>query len=107
LLIQASANLDPEAFPSPEEVILNRPMNSYFYIGWGKHRCLGAQIQVIANAAILRTFARLKKFRAAPGAQGTLKYVSSGGRKAFLNPEWSNFWFFPTSIVLKFPWLIF
>lgn len=38
----AAANRDPEAFPDPDEFILNRPnITSHLGFGRGRHRCAG------------------------------------------------------------------
>ncbi|KOS56714.1 hypothetical protein Z051_08305 [Rhodococcus rhodochrous KG-21] len=42
LLAFASANRDPEAFPNPDEVVLDRFPNRHQAFGLGIHRCLGS-----------------------------------------------------------------
>ena len=96
---QVGANLDPAVFPDPLEVKLDRPESSYVAYGWGPHICVGREINIVANTAILRFFARLPELRRAPGPQGQLKYVMKQGVvKVFLQEDWSSYWFFPTSM---------
>ena len=100
-----SANVDPVAFPDPLEVKLDRPESTYVNYGWGPHHCIGQEINIIANTAILRTFARLPGFRRAPGPQGELKYVIKDNVvKVFLQEDWGSYWFFPTSMSLEIIW---
>jgi linoleate 10R-lipoxygenase len=87
------------AFPDPLEIKLDRPESTYVHYGWGPHSCLGREINMVANTAILRAFARLPGLRRAPGLQGELKYVIKNDViKAFLQEDWSSYWFFPTSM---------
>jgi hypothetical protein len=77
---------------------LDRPEDSYILYGFGPHSCIGREINIVANTAILRTFARLKNLRRAPGPQGELKYVLKNNViKAYLQEDWSSYWYFPTS----------
>jgi cytochrome P450 len=54
-LCWSSANFDAEAFPSPEEVRLDRKPNPHLSFGFGAHLCLGAPHARL----ILRTLLRL------------------------------------------------
>ena len=91
--------MDPIAFPDPLEIKLDRPESSYVNYGWGPHICLGQEINIVANTAILRCLARLPNLRPAPGPQGQLKYVLKNNVvKVFLQEDWGNYWFFPTSM---------
>jgi cytochrome P450 len=90
-------------FPDPFEVKLDRPENTYVNYGWGPHHCIGQEINIIANTAILRAFARLPNLRRSPGPQGQLKYVVKDGVvKVFLQEDWGSYWFFPTSMISQF-----
>ena len=90
-------------FPNPLEVNPNRPESSYVAFGWGPHRCIGQEIDLVANTAILRAFARLPNLRRAPGPQGEIKYVMKQEVvKVYLQEDWSSYWFFPTSISSNF-----
>lgn len=95
--------MDPVAFPDPDQVKLDRKEETYVNYGWGPHRCIGQEINVTANTAILRVFARLSNLRRAPGPQGELKYVIKNDVvKVFLQEDWGSYWFFPTSNFLHF-----
>jgi|SRR5579859_637915 len=98
-LTQVDANLDPDAFPDPYKINPNRPPESYVNYGWGPHHCIGQEINIVANTAILRYLARLPKLRRAPGPQGELKFVMKNEVvKVFLQEDWGSYWFFPTSM---------
>lgn len=43
-LLWASANRDPEVFPDPDEVVLDRFPNRHMTFGVGAHRCLGSTV---------------------------------------------------------------
>jgi len=96
--------LDSAEFKDPLKIDLNRPDESYVNYGWGPHHCLGKEINIVANTAILRTFARLHNLRRAPGPQGTLKYVMQQEVvKVYMQEDWGSYWFFPTSMLPIFP----
>jgi len=85
------------------EIKLDRPESSYINYGWGPHRCIGQEINTVANTAILRTFARLPNLRPAPGPQGKLKYVMKQNVvKVFLQQDWGSYWFFPTTMKVHY-----
>lgn len=92
------ANVDPHAFPNPLEIDITRPEDSYINYGFGPHSCIGKEMNIVANTAILRCFARLPNFRRAPGPQGQLKYVIKNQVvKAYMQEDWGSYWYFPTS----------
>ncbi|WP_330343228.1 cytochrome P450 [Streptomyces sp. NBC_00557] len=41
LTLMAAANRDPEQFPRPDELVLDRSPNPHLGFGWGPHACLG------------------------------------------------------------------
>ncbi|RVX69773.1 hypothetical protein B0A52_06418 [Exophiala mesophila] len=67
---------DPDVFPDPDRVRLDRPLDSYIHYGVGEHTCLGKEASIVALTAMLRTMGRLKNLCRAPGPQGQLKKVS-------------------------------
>jgi hypothetical protein len=61
-------------------------------------------MNIVANTAILRCFARLPNLRPAPGPQGKLKYVIKNQVvKAYMQEDWGSYWYFPTSMALLIP----
>ncbi|MFJ4923686.1 cytochrome P450 [Streptomyces sp. NPDC088725] len=44
LVATAAANRDPEIFPDPEEMVLDRPANPHVGFGHGVHYCIGAHL---------------------------------------------------------------
>jgi cytochrome P450 len=44
LLAFPAANRDPEMFPDPDTVILDRANNKHVAFGYGPHRCLGSAL---------------------------------------------------------------
>src|SRR6202162_2375215 len=68
MAIMAAANRDPERFPNPDRLILDRSDNKHLAFGWSSHFCFGAPLArmegQIAFETILR---RLPNLQAAPG----------------------------------------
>ncbi|KAM0100314.1 hypothetical protein ACP6JE_005135 [Aspergillus fumigatus] len=92
------ANRDPDVFPKPEEVDLNRPMESYIHYGVGPHTCLGSEASKVALTAMLRVVGRLDNLRRAPGAQGELKKIPrEHGFYTYMREDQSSFYPFPMS----------
>jgi cytochrome P450 len=54
LTLMAAANRDPEEFPRPEELLLNRTPNRHLSFGWGPHSCLGAVFGRLAVRELVR-----------------------------------------------------
>jgi cytochrome P450 len=55
----AMANRDPEVFPEPNRVILDRPLNRHTSFGLGIHRCIGSNLarmsfKTMLSAVLLR-----------------------------------------------------
>lgn len=61
---------DPKIFPNPDEVRLDRPLESYIHYGIGEHTCLGKEASMVALTAMVRTVGKLRSLRRAPGPQG-------------------------------------
>jgi pimeloyl-[acyl-carrier protein] synthase len=68
MAIMAAANRDPERFPEPDELILDRTDNKHLAFGWSSHFCFGAPLArmegQIAFETILR---RLPNLEVVPG----------------------------------------
>lgn len=97
-----TASRDPEAFPDPLVVKLNRPMDSYIHYGWGPHQCLGYGISKLAMTTMLKTVGKLDGLRRAPGSQGHIKKVAGpGGISSYLTADHSSFFAFPTTMKVR------
>jgi pimeloyl-[acyl-carrier protein] synthase len=68
MAIMAAANRDPERFPDPDRLILDRKDNKHLAFGWSSHFCFGAPLArmegQISFEILLR---RLKNLELAPG----------------------------------------
>lgn len=69
MAIMAAANRDPERFPNPDQLILDRADNKHLAFGWSSHFCFGAPLArmegQIAFSTLLR---RLPQLEVAPGS---------------------------------------
>jgi cytochrome P450 len=66
----AAANLDPDRFPNPLVVDIDRAnLASHVAFGAGIHRCLGAHLAHREIKAMVRAVAELSEFRLAPGEE--------------------------------------
>lgn len=97
-----AASHDPEIFPDPDKLDLNRPMDAYIHLGYGPHQCLGLPMTRIALTAMLKEVAKLKGLRPAKGPQGKVHKVAKRFRPedkypyhAYLTEMWDGFWPFP------------
>lgn len=96
--------LDPDVFPEPRKIKLDRDPANYIHHGWGSHACIGRGIVTTALATQLKCLARLKNLRRAPGGQGEMKYkVVNGAFKVYMKSDWSDYWPFPTSKLAAWP----
>lgn len=101
-LFQVAASHDPVAFPDPDTVKLDRPIDSYLHFGFGPHQCLGMDMSKTALSTMLRVVGRLDNFRRAPGAQGQLKKLAGpGGIAMYMDAEHSSYSPFPTTMKVQ------
>ena len=64
LLVWASANRDPAAFPDPDTIDLDRTPNRHLAFGVGLHRCLGSNLgRAMFHILLERLLARLPDYR--------------------------------------------
>ncbi|PWY90211.1 peroxidase [Aspergillus heteromorphus CBS 117.55] len=97
------ANRDPTAFPSPNEVRLDRPLASYLNFGTGRESGLGKEANLIAVTAMVRVVARLDNLRPALGAQGVLKKIPQPeGYSLYLREDYGSFSPCPTTWKLHY-----
>ncbi|KAJ5174494.1 uncharacterized protein N7482_000371 [Penicillium canariense] len=95
------ANHDPSVFPEPNEVNLDRPLDSYINHGQGPSTGFGQEITKIALVAMLRVVGRLENLRRATGAQGQLKKIpQEGGYYVYLRQDGTSYFPFPMSLKL-------
>ena len=93
---------DPAAFPEPNKVKLDRPMESYIHFGWGPHMCVGFGVSKLALTTMLKTVGKLDNLRRAPGSQGQIKKVPGpGGITMYMTPDQSSFFPFPTTMKVR------
>ena len=98
-----SASNDPVQFRNPERVDLTRDLDSYIHYGWGPHKCLGFDASKLALTTMLKTVAKLKGLRRAPGPTGTLKTMKvHGGYSLYLTADGSSYFPFPTTMKVHF-----
>jgi len=98
-----AASRDPKVFPNPNEIQLDRNVNSYLTFGEGPHQCLGKDLNIVHSRTMLKTLANLKNLRRTPGDQGKLKFIPKpGGIKLYMNPDWSDFTPYPTTMKVMF-----
>ncbi|WP_285750857.1 cytochrome P450 [Lentzea sp. NBRC 105346] len=50
----AAANRDPQRFPRPDDLVLDRRPNQHLALGWGPHSCSGAMLARIVLRALIR-----------------------------------------------------
>jgi linoleate 8R-lipoxygenase/9,12-octadecadienoate 8-hydroperoxide 8R-isomerase len=97
-----AASQDPAAFPDPDQVKLDRPLDSYIHFGWGRHMCLGIGITKIALTTMLKTVGKLHNLRRAPGGQGQIKKIAGpGGITMYMTADQSSYFPFPTSMKIR------
>ncbi|CAN9364660.1 unnamed protein product [Alternaria alternata] len=91
ILDVATASRDPEIFPDPDSINLDRPQELYLPFLDGLHGSLTRPIIVAGLVTQLRIFARLEGLRKGPGTQETLRREVSEGTISFLSEakdEW-------------------
>lgn len=95
------AGTDPDKFPDPLEIKLDRPEEEYIHQGWGAHQCLGREGAFTSLAVQLRAFARLKNLRrAGPAAKLKWKFLPGTTFKVFLNEMLDAWTPFPRSLAI-------
>ena len=93
---------DPQEFPEPDKVILDRPLDSYIHFGWGPHQCLGYPATKLALTTMLKTVGKLDNLRRAPGTQGQIKKVPGpGGITMYMTADQSSIFPFPTTMKVR------
>ncbi|HZZ48064.1 MAG TPA: cytochrome P450 [Pseudonocardia sp.] len=75
----AAANHDPEHYPDPDRLDLDRDAGDNLAFGHGRHRCLGAHLARRQLKVALGQLRELRRFEVAPGA--TVSYQLGSARK--------------------------
>ena len=112
-----TAGHDAVAFPEPEQVRLDRPIDSYMHYGWGPHECLGKQASLIGLTALFKSTMRLKNLRRGDGPQGEIKSfpiapwngqigdrnVDPGwtGLRTYMTADQSGYWPLPSTLKVR------
>lgn len=111
-----SASRDPKAFPNPDSVRLDRPLDSYLQMGYGPHQCLGLPMTRVALNTMFKTVFKLEGLRPARVSIGhasgpskvkkVLREFEPGDLEhvpknwlyhAFMTEDWDMYFPFPTS----------
>ena len=72
LLSFPAANRDPDAFPDPDKVIIDREINRHVAFGVGIHRCAGSNLaRMELQVALEEWLARIPEFHLEDGAEVT------------------------------------
>ena len=94
---------DPSVFPNPEQVVVDRPIESYIHYGMGEHTCLGKEASMVALTAMLRTVGKLDGLRRAPGPQGELKKIPRpGGFYVYMREDYGSYFVFPCTMKVHY-----
>ncbi len=116
LLDFTTASHDPAAFPDPEKVKLDRPIDSYMHYGWGRHQCLGLEASRVVLTAMFKSVVGLKGLRRADGPRGQLKsfpvsvWAGQTGRggpgpwsglRVYMTPDQSSYWPIPATMKIR------
>jgi cytochrome P450 len=80
----AAANHDPDHYPEPDRLDLDREAADHLAFGYGRHRCLGAHLARRQLKVALQHLRGLRRFEVAPGA--TVHYQLGSARKPIALP---------------------
>jgi cytochrome P450 len=73
----ALANHDPEAFPDPDQIIVDRFPNRHAAFGLGVHRCIGSNLARMSfKTLIVEVLARISDYQVRP--DGVVRYEDVG-----------------------------
>lgn len=99
---QVAASHDPQVWPEPEKVRLDRDLSQYIHFGFGPHQCLGLGVCQVALPTMLRVIGKLENLRRAPGPQGQLKKIKAmGGITMYMDAEEGSFSPYPSTMKVR------
>ncbi|EER41266.1 linoleate diol synthase [Histoplasma capsulatum var. duboisii H88] len=98
----AAACRDPEAYPEPEKIKLDRPLEKYIAFGDGPHQCFGRELALAYLVGVLKQVTSLKNIRPALGGMGVLKRIKRNGIPYYLSEDWSTFTGYASTWQLQF-----
>jgi cytochrome P450 len=75
LLNIRAASRDATAFPNPDKVVLDRPLDAYISLGATSHQSLGDGISRVALTAMFKVIGKLDNLRPAKGGQGIIHKI--------------------------------
>lgn len=115
-----SACHESAAFPEPEKVKLDRPLDSYLHYSWGPHQCAGMQASRVMMMAVFKDIVGRKGLRRADGPRGEMKSVPAmiwqgqtgredsealaawSGLRAYMSADQSSYWPVPTTMRIRY-----
>ncbi len=82
LIPWVAANHDPEVFPEPDQVVLDRDASRHLSFGIGSHRCAGAHLaRAMFREMMTQVLTRLPDFRVVE--DGLVAYPTRGNQSGF------------------------
>ncbi|KAL1305155.1 hypothetical protein AAFC00_002079 [Neodothiora populina] len=111
-----AASRDPVAFPDPDDIRLDRPIDGYIHLGYGPHQCLGLPIVRVSLTAMLKEIFKLEGLTPAPVWPGPVSKVKKVLKKfpggeglpddwqyhGYLTEDWDQYFPFPTSLKVHY-----
>jgi linoleate 10R-lipoxygenase len=98
-----AASRDPDVFPDPLSIKLDRPMDKYIHYGHGPHQCAGLEASQVALGTLFKKVMALKGLRRVKGEGGRLKKVPAPhGYTVYMQSDWSGF--FGVPVTMRVEW---
>ncbi|KAK3985352.1 heme peroxidase [Cladorrhinum sp. PSN332] len=115
-----TASHDPAAFPNPEQVKLDWPLESYTHYGWGPDRCLGMEMSRVIMTAIIKVVVGLEGLERVEGSRGQLKSFPAlpvwegqagreqrdqdawSGLRVYMTPDQKGYWPIPSTMRVRY-----